>query len=182
MKFSILTLLAATGYSAIVFAALAQPDSWWRHVFTVAWFFAIVYALALATDSANRRKSMFGRVVLGGTVAYLLLIAVARSMPLSSQGTDLWPHQWLVNWLSDDALGQLRQVRIPAPPRIGRTSPGIPIGTSGWDPADLIQRLARLETVSAMITALAIGLLGGCLALWRYRVLERREKKEQSGE
>ncbi len=40
-----------------------------------------------------------------------------------------------------------------------------------WSDINLAWYRASLE-----VTSLIVGLLGGCLALWRYRRLERREK------
>lgn len=44
--------------------------------------------------------------------------------------------------------------------------------------SELFEVMANRQTLAMQSSQLAFGLLGGCLALWRYRRNERREKQE----
>ncbi len=96
MKFSILTLFAATGYFALVFVALTQPSSLWKYVAGIAWLAILAYLLILATDTIDRASSRFGRVALACIVVYFALTALGL-ITRETEPRRLWsvlPHQW----------------------------------------------------------------------------------------
>lgn len=169
MKFSVLTIFLATGYVALVLAAIQPPDSWWRHVATVAWLAVVAYLFVLAADPLKRPRATFGRVALGCIAAYLALAY------LPSTPSDLLPHQWFAVWWAPaensvyTAFTQSFQTGTTVTNPYGPT-------TNPWGGGQLVVSSAIpataspvISTVAALNTALLFGLFGGLLAAWRYR-------------
>lgn len=176
MKFSILALLVATAYAALVFAALREPDSWWRYASIVAWLAILAYVFMLATDVHNRGKAVFGRMFVACLAAYLVLTWLPASIAPANRKPDLLPHHWLAAWLTKQppvALTPPASAYGPQPVQ-GNSNPfvgAIPAGASYRVPLDNWPRI--IEAVAALNVALLFGLLAGILALWRYRRNER---------
>src|SRR5690349_15832084 len=105
MKFSIVTLLAAIGYMAMVAAAIVEPNSIWRLCAVTAAFGLFGYFVIMAFDSKDRDKSVFGRVAAIATVTYML--ASLNSLPfLQERDWDLFPHERLtIIWFENQPKG-----------------------------------------------------------------------------
>lgn len=104
-RFSILTLLAATGYVALVLTSLLNPESLWRYASTAAWLLALMYMIVLATNPLEPRLATFGRTVVACITAYLVLTWLPMSFTpevrvpnASLQKVDLLPHQAFTRW------------------------------------------------------------------------------------
>lgn len=181
MKYSVLTLFLATGYIALVLTAFQQIDSWWRHVGTVAWLLLVVYFLVLAFDPVRRSRALFGRVTLACLTAYLA-VSLLPNMP-----TDFLPHQWLATYWNPNGPSIYTAMPVPT---VSPWSPyggyagGVPASGTGinvstvttWSSGQLVvtspsvvDPMGIITMISAMNTALFVGLLGGLLALWKHR-------------
>lgn len=164
MKFSILTLLNATGYFAVMFMAFTRPTSQWKYAAMLAWLAVVAYLLMLATDTLDRAAGLFGRVALGCMVAYLAFAALnmASTEVEPRRQWSVLPHQWATSrWVASE------QYKGSFPPN-GDARRG--------------NAKSTIEPLLAYNTALVFGLLGGSAAVIRYRrLLRRAELKERSG-
>lgn len=162
MKFSILTLLSATGYFALAFMALTQSESLWKFVAGSAWLVIVAYLLILANDPTDRASSQFGRVALGCIAAYFALAAIAI-ITKEVEPRRLWnvlPHQWLTwKWTNSEYFKN-----------------------SVDSSRTMVVARNTIEPLFAYNTALVFGMLAGSAAVIRYRrSLRRAELKERSG-
>lgn len=180
MKFSVLTIFFATGYVALVLAAIQPPDSWWRHVAVVAWLAVVAYLFVLAADPLKRPRATFGRVTLGCIAAYLALAY------LPSTPGDLLPHQWFAAWWAPEensvysvtTLLQTYQGSGPINQPYGSAFSGSGFPGGGQlviSPTIPSYPSHEISSVAALNSALLFGLLGGLLAAWRYRRIDRTE-------
>jgi hypothetical protein len=147
MKFSIFTLLAATGYAAMIAAAIASSDSIWRIWATTAAMCLFAYFVVLAFESQDRGKAAFGRVAAILSVSYLLATVMSQSFDVERR-TDLFPHERLtILWYEAQTSG---------PSNFAATTQVFQVARNTMTPFLAIQ------------SAIAFGTSGGCLALWRY--------------
>lgn len=174
MKFSVLTIFVATGYVALVLAAIQPPDSWWRHAATVAWLAVVAYLFVLAADPLKRPRATFGRVAIGCIVAYLALAY------LPSTPADLLPHQWFASWWSPEETSIYTSTAVLQPSWApGNTATGVSGPYSGGSPGGSGQLIYTptiltypsnvISTISVLNSSLLFGLLGGAVATWIYR-------------
>ncbi len=150
MKYSILTLLAATAYVSMFFAAFLYPLTIWLICSLVAALCMFAYFVALAFEYHDLGKAVFGRVAAILTVAYML---VSIDVPYSEldHEWDLFPHQRLtIVWFENQPKGDNN---IEVRSEIASTK--------------VMNPLFRIQC------ALMLGFVGGSIALWRYR---RNEK------
>lgn len=192
MKFSILGLLAATGYVGLVVASLKQLDSAWPFAVVLAWLAIVAYMFMLATDQLDRNKAVFGRMVLGCVATYFVLVFFLRPADPVNAPLNLLPHQWLTD------ARMTRFSPAPSPPQIGYVYPS-PYGRSpygaGYGPSQYGGYSSRQQSVAALLPssepsltlealaslncALVFGLLAGGLGVWRCRSIDRQKTREK---
>jgi len=180
-RFSMLTLLAATAYLALVFAGLKEPLGWWRSAGTMAWLLVLAYLIAMAMDARHRPSAIFGRSAVGCILAYGLLtwlpiplaagMEAPRYVPFRTapERIDVLPHQWFALWWADESAAN--PSRLTAPLQTPYTSQMQAV--SVWQ----LPQTKAVEVIAALNCSLAFGLFGGSLALWRCRALEQRRKR-----
>ncbi len=158
LQFSILWLLVLTTYLGVATAALMSPDlSAAGQANFYAWFGVLGYAALVGCGFEASRRTAFARGVAAFTILYMVATPTGTNLIMDSWA-DL-PHDYVVRSI------------------IG---PEIPNGTVIVDEeAFLQQEFYRngLTAVAELNFSLLFGLLGGCLAAWRYG---RQESREQS--
>ncbi len=158
-RFSILTLLGITLWAAVTLAAWTDPLSEWPFAVLCTWCVILVTIATVAAQSVSS-QTVFARGMLFATFVY---------------GMATWAEEeWLTreHRLPHFSLGELVSGATPPIPAVSR-----PLSIFDEFPWGTGESLL----VAFCNVSLAFGLLGGCLALWRYRVLERREQQEKSG-
>jgi hypothetical protein len=179
MKFSILTMLVATGYVALLVAGVQNPESWWRQVGTVVWLLFLAYFFMLAADTFHRERAVFGRVCLACMASYLLLAWMKPEVSNRTQEAELLPHrvavQWWINWHVENPVATRGEWEsaFQAQPG-GYPPPGT--GSQGtW-----LRGVPIIRAIAVYNFALAFGIFGGTLALWNYRRQARSELHDVS--
>jgi len=153
-RFSILTVLAFTFWVALTCAACVAPTSDWSFAVYGSWCLVLLALVVLAAQRDSYRTAFF-RGWLFATIVYA--VAMASEVPWQSVELRM-PHDYLAQRLQ-------RPIQPPSPDWSATFADIVP-----W--SDL-----QLQNVAFCNVSLAFGLLGGCLAPWRYRVLERRAKQ-----
>lgn len=153
-RFSIRMLLGVTAYAAICIAGLVKPLSWWSDIAFVAWFFTMIWLAAIAAGRTSS-ASVFSRAFILSALAYIG-VSWIRSEYYTRGGVATWrvPHEALWIAVNPDITND----------------PADPDGNLWFSQGMLLARLIHVYTASIF------GLLGGGLALWRYRRLERRKQ------
>ncbi len=207
MKFSILALLAATGYVALLIASFQQPLSLWRYAVMAGWLAIMAYVFMLAVSPMNRFQAMFGRVTVGGVATYLLLTIMTWPVANTAR-LGVLPHELLIEYWNSSSLNPLTPqsglqfttaygpTMYPqpyAPPAVAYTYsvPGTPSAAASgyYAPAPMptvaigyatpAYNAKTMEAVAAMNCAVLFGFLGGGLAVMRSRRVERAQAKEK---
>lgn len=161
-RFSILALLGFTAYSAVAIAGLVDPDSIWNSMCFYLWLLLLV-GLAVLASTSSPPQSNFAACCLAVTLIYTIAAVVAHCedggywMALIGTGEES-EHTWMPHLFAID----LFQLAHP---------------TFDFEDEQFFPWNARMYRWAVCNTSLAFGLLGGYVALWRYRVLERRQKK-----
>jgi hypothetical protein len=204
-RFSILTLLAGTAFIAAAVAALVRPISVWPNVVLVAWLLAMASFLVTAIASVDASRRTFARCVIGCAVFYLLITFIGNDF--RPQLPHKWASRWLASKIAPIEIEYSPYV-VPYPGRLDLSNqistPGdedslafletptpIPLPANSSQPTPptgvtpyLATRAKRpvapqeVERVLFPMTALAFGLLGGCLAIWRMHAEQRRDNSE----
>ncbi len=181
LRFSMLTLLAAMAYIALVFAGLKEPLGWWRSAATLAWLLVLAYLIAMAMDARHRPSAIFGRTAVGCILAYGLLtwLPIPLSAGMESpnymqfkrapERVDALPHHWLAHWWANESAANPSRLTVPLQTQYTYQVQAVSV----WQ----LPQTKAVELIAALNCSLAFGLIGGGLALWRYRAQERREKK-----
>jgi len=200
MKFSILALLAATGYVALLIVSFQQPLSLWRYAAMLGWLTVMAYVLMLAFSPMNRFQAIFGRVVAGCVATYLAVTILAWPSPNNTR-LGVLPHELLVDYWNTSPFNPLTAVQYtavygsptyaapavaysyptpgaPAAPTMGY-SPPMPTPMYAIAPAAPIYNTMTLEAVAAMNCAILFGFLGGSLAVVRTRRVERLQSRDK---
>ena len=154
-RFTILTLLGVTAYVAVNIAGISNPLSNWFQAAVLAFYVTMIYLTVRSMEPATNVHVKIARVILACSFLYYY-IGTSRGGA---------PHEWLAELLlslrdvsADPLYEELNGRLIELPPR-----------------DDSEMRVRRLVYFN---TTLVAGIAGGAIALWRYRVLERREKHE----
>lgn len=178
MKFSILALLAFTGYVALVMAGLQDPESWWRQAGTIAWLLALAYFFVLAVDSSSIERAVFGRVCLACIASYFLLAWMKPEVSNRTQEAEVLPHrimvQWWINWHSRNPSATKGQWETAYQAQPAGISPA-GMGQSTW-----LRGIPIIRAMAVYNFALVFGIMGGTLALWTHRRRVRREQREKA--
>lgn len=157
-RFSILTLLGSTAYIAVAMAAFRDPYSIAYVTNIWAWLAVLVYAVIAASSGGVERTRVFAIAFAACAVLYTLA-------------------DWHLQSLSDDSVDMPSQFLVDP-------IAGPPIRSWGEEDCELEKVVVQEEfrkdirRLVGMNSSLVFGVLGGVLALWRYRVLERREKNK----
>lgn len=154
-RFSILALMGVTAYVAVVVAAINTPTNQVVNAMAFYCWLAATIALAVLGAQSTSAVTVFARGCLFTSLIYF--VVGWSGIDFLLPGPEM-PNQYLSEWLSDRAKGM-------TPPA------GSSKHQHEFYASEYIWR-HMLHNCS-----LAFGLVGGCLALWRYRVLERRAKE-----
>lgn len=153
-RFSILTLLALTTWFALSFAALRSPPSSpisaWMIVAYIYWYVILAF-FAVHASQRSSTHSIFAR----GALLFALIYSAA-----------FWSRD---GYFSDSSDWPLPHTCV-ADKLIEWTTPAVPQNLRAE-----INRQQCIRRLATCNVALAFGVLGGCLAVWQYRRLERRE-------
>lgn len=183
LRFSMLTLLAATAYIALVFAGLKEPLGWWRSAGTIAWLLVLAYLIAMAMDMRHLPSAIFGRTAVSCILAYGLLTWLP--IPLSAgmeppnyvpfrtapERVDVLPHHWFALWWANESAANPSRLVAPLQTRNTFQVQAVSV----WQ----LPQTKAVEVIAALNFALVFGLVGGSLALWRLRAQERRPKPSE---
>jgi hypothetical protein len=160
-RFSILTLLGVTAYVGLSIAAIRDPLSIWSSISFLAWFGVVTFIGIYALIEKGPRAAYFGGMFVT-ILAYSVAASVEANVGENDWGSRLidqiaMPHNWLHEYIGNTKDPEFMLSRK--------------------DVLDhLTYRVARRWSVTQC--SLVFGMIGGCLAFWRYRVLERREKEQ----
>ncbi len=163
-RFSILTLLALTAWTAVCFAAFRAQMSGWMVVVYLLWF-AILAAVAVTAAQRTSPQAVFARGVFLFTLLYNATLWTHDGYFMKETRQWPMPHLLVAKVVLDmDTLSPYAVVISPP-------------GTSGFNfiSGEEIDRRANVSQLAFCNVSLAFGLLGGCLALWQYRRREPRE-------
>jgi hypothetical protein len=147
-RFSILAILGLTAYVAVAAYALSQQTIASAALQLYAWFAVVLWIGITAFAGSPAARAFAGAF----TVACLAYVAIAivggRGMSLLDTPDEWMPHIWL---------------RTAIVEKFGLSQRG-PVAYHTFYPWTVTN------------TSLIVGLVGGVLGRWRYRVLEGREK------
>ncbi|MDZ4780127.1 MAG: hypothetical protein SGJ19_07745 [Planctomycetia bacterium] len=156
-RFSILALLGVTAYLAVAAAGLIYPLSIWNTLSFCLWI-AVLAALAIEGANSNSGGSTFARGMLATCLIY---VAVATLY----EGRDYVDERFLDS--EKRAMPHYAILLMSPEPR--------------WEYEDYGELNLKLYRCGVANASFNFGLLGGSLALWRYRVLQRRPKEQADG-
>ncbi len=156
-RFSILTLLGITAYVAVNVAALQRPGTGWSNVAFFMWL-AILVIAAIHAAQESSGITVFARGMVLVTLVYGAATFVYRMVHFDQPPL---PHVYVA--------GVIQRLTSESP---------YPKDRFWFDPFAVGTSNLQVYLVAFQNVSLALGLLGGSLALWRYRVLERRAAKE----
>lgn len=152
MRFSILTLFGVTAYVAVAIMGIVEPDSIWNSANVFIWILVLV-SLAIKAFSSPLPQSRFAAATFTFTLIYCTAAVLVN---LEYRG------------------GHSMQIRMPL--FVEHLYYSIHPDPN-YDDIRTSQFVVWNWTVlrwALCNTSLAAGLLGGCLTLWRFRVLELR--------
>jgi hypothetical protein len=162
--FSILTVLGFTAYAGLAFASFRDAYSVAGQLSVYAYLGMLAYAaIVAASERATSPRGAFAGAFLGLAIAYSIVDVGPGQLLQGSPALDL-PHSHIVDLI----VG-------PEP------TTQVMFGDDGGAMALRVLERQEVRYISSMHFSVLFGLLGGCLALWRYRVQERWAKRENSG-
>lgn len=184
-RFSILASLAVTALFGTFMGALCYPESAWGMIY---WLGCLAVMLHFAIAAATTRDPEVKAASVATILCILCYLLLSRS-EVEDEDYPL-PHAWLAQHIStlcrEQTTGPAWQPGTPGEPSGPAwqpASPGDPFDVAsknnGWIEVPIVDD-ERLSLLLRPTAAIGLGLLGGCLTAWRYRVLERREKLEKS--
>jgi hypothetical protein len=150
-RFSILTLLSITAYAALAIVSLTEPMSIPAQLSVYAYMGLLVFAsLFAATEGVRTSRGIFSAAFVACSLAYG--IVEAGSGQVVRYGSFDLPHSYIVPMFIRDDLSDVSEA--------------------------MTSEILRIFL--AMHCSVVFGAFGGVLALWRYRVMVRREDEEQT--
>lgn len=163
-RFSILVLLGITAYVAVNVAAICDPQSIWMKASVVGWVLVLVHLTVVSLDVTKHQGVTVARAVLACALLYLF---VCNGRVFQESVPDDWLAEFLVSirqsYLDSETSGPKYEVLD---------------GTTLELPSEYDDTKALFRQITVYNTSLAVGIVGGCVALWRHR---RREQRENAG-
>lgn len=158
-RFSILALMGIMAYVAVHIAGLTFPLSWWNSISFYLWVLLVAWASIEAFSSKSKRSAFAGGLLMA-TLSYCAAASFEGELSAGLYGNNSGPHIKMphdhLEHLLDQSMDQTIAIGLP--------------------PVKELLRKEAIHRSAVVLSSIALGLLGGCLALWRYRRLERREK------
>jgi hypothetical protein len=147
-RFSLFTLLAVTAYLAVALAGLMFPQSVWNAMIVHGWALLVAW-MGIIAFSERSAKSAFAGAFVVTVLAYAaasIFDPLTPLLALSAESRPRMPHELVFRWLARQMSPATREF---------------------WDHETAYRRWALANC------SLACGVLGGCLAAWRYRRIEK---------
>lgn len=161
MKFSVLSLLLATGYVALLVASFKQPESVWRVVASIAWLAVIGMMVANAFNTADSKRAAFGRVALTCVAIYLLLVFVPNGR------FDWLPHSAIARMYL--MWGQPEGYALGPDGNLVFGDPAQFVGRNPFNPYLRLSPRYEPEPFVALCAAQLFGLVTGAAAAWKLK-------------
>lgn len=182
ITYSIRMLLAAVAFACLAVAAVSQPDSWWRHIYVLAWLLIVAYCGVLSVRPDGAGKIVIGRAVIVWVVLYWFVSEYVRGV-----------NEVLPDAVICDSVMRLHKVEpdfqlpsnltVASPSGTGRVNELNPLGIGPFggpaertgapavlplsSPSQYSVDRSKIEPLVRMAVSLAVGFATGFAALWK---------------